>query len=467
MWKEPWLRKILLVIGAAAVCTSCAMLRPAPRPSVWKLDYKLLDEHGSTFSFVDGRTVPLSTYPPETLERTPILLSEHPLYGVLELGGAEAAPRVFVLDESKGRGSGYDTLSIDANLNQDLSDDPTLAETSNWSNPQPAFSPVEIPVDYAGHSQPYHIRIPSPGMTGGLHLSTAGYCEGDVKFGDKTYRVAVIDDNCNGLFNDVYTVPDSGIRQGDVYGPCDTMMIDLDGDGALGKDWYDTMELYHVGKYVSFGTECYEMSIAPDGRTVTVKATDVPCGYLTTKHDGFWAELVGDDGWLKLVDAHETKVPAGTYQFSWCRFERKDDSGVVWSIIGVGDWSHPAIEVHEGRNQKLVFGPPLIAEITAGRNGNQFSFVLHVKGQGGATFPAENFQRAGILAPAPRFEVRNEKGKVVALGSFAYVCGANGCGLGPYSWHVPRNIKGTLTVAPVVDVGPFEVKAKATTFTVD
>jgi hypothetical protein len=109
MWKEPWFSKILLVIIAAAVCTTCAMLRPAPRPSVWKLDYKLLDEHGSTFLFVDGRTVSLSTRPPKILERVPILLSEQPLYGVLELGGSEATPRVFVLDESKGRGLGPPT----------------------------------------------------------------------------------------------------------------------------------------------------------------------------------------------------------------------------------------------------------------------------------------------------------------------------------------------------------------------
>jgi hypothetical protein len=251
-------------------------------------------------------------------------------------------------------------------------------------------------------------------------MSTAGYCEGDVRFGDKIYRVAVIDDNCNGLFNDVYTVPDSGSRQGLVYGPCDTMVIDRDGDGALGKDWYDTMELYHVGKYVSFGTECYEMSIAPDGRTVTVKATEVPCGYVTTEHDSFWAELVGDDGAVKLLDARAIKIPAGTYQFSWCNFERKDNSGVVWSIIGLGDWSHPAFEVRAGQNEKLIFGPPLITEITANRSGNQFSFVLLVKGQGGATFPVNAFQRGGARAPVPRFEVRDEKGKIIGGGSFEY-----------------------------------------------
>ncbi len=413
MWREPWFRKILLVTSAAAVCTSCTMLRPAPRPSVWKLDYKLLDEHGSTFRFVDGSMVSLSPNPPDALERTLILHSKRPLYGVLELGGSEAPPCVFVLDESNGSGSGYDTLRIDANLNQDLSDDPTLAETSNWSHSQPAFSPVEIPVNYGGHSQPYHIMIQLQSSTDLLHLSTAGYCEGDVRFGDKTYRVAVIDDNCNGLFNDVCAAPDSGSRQGIVYGPCDTMVIDLDGDGALGKDWYDMMELYHVGKYVSFGRECYEMSIAPDGRTVTVKATDVPCGYVTTKHDGFWAELVGDDGALKLVDAREIKVPSGTYQFAACSFERKDDSGVVWSILGLGDWSHPAIEVHEGRSETLAFGPPLITEIAASRNGNQFSFVLQVKGQGGATFPVNAFQRGGARAPVSRFEVRDEKGKII------------------------------------------------------
>ena len=62
--------------------------------------------------------------PRELLSKEPEYKSARPLYSAVELGDAKDRFITLVVDESKGSGSGYDTLYVDANNNGDLTDDP-------------------------------------------------------------------------------------------------------------------------------------------------------------------------------------------------------------------------------------------------------------------------------------------------------------------------------------------------------
>ena len=53
MLRSSWSAKVLSIVAATVVCTSCAMLRPARGPAVCKLDYKpLVGESGTTFGYI-------------------------------------------------------------------------------------------------------------------------------------------------------------------------------------------------------------------------------------------------------------------------------------------------------------------------------------------------------------------------------------------------------------------------------
>ena len=114
------------------------------------------------------------------------------------------------------------------------------------------------------------------------------------------------------------------------------------------------------------------------------------------------------------------KVPAGEYRFAGCSFEGEDDGGELWRVVGQGDWSQQAIEVDADGRTSVKFGLPLTAGITAARSGDSFNFVLQIKGQGGETYSAGSFLRGGGMLPAPRFEIRNGEGEIVASADFAY-----------------------------------------------
>jgi hypothetical protein len=425
MLKRSAFKVAILVVCAVAVGTSCARLKPMPPvpagPVVSELEYKSVEEMSPRPMYMGSGYVQMSLRPSERLSEEPVYFSKRPLYGEINLGDSEDARYVLVIDESKGTRSGYDTLYVDANNNEDLTDDEkVVAESARGQMTE--FPQVELAVEYGDSKYPYYLtpRVYSFGDTQ-VNWTSAGYCEGEITFGDKTYRVALFDDTCNGVFNDVYAPMRGAPMSGTIYAQGDTLVVDVNSDGEFGKHIYDTPEMYHVGKYVSFGDKCYELEIDPSGRKITVRESESPCGYVTTDQDGYSVELLSDDGGLKLAgSAGSVKVPAGEYRVAGCSFEVEDDDGISWKMVGRGDWRQDAVSVNPDEKAAVAFGAPLTASITAARSGDSFRFSLEIKGQGGETYSAGEIQKDGSRLPPPGFEVRNGEGEIVASADFSY-----------------------------------------------
>ena len=427
----------IVVVCVVMVGTSCARLKPAPPvpppvpvppvvptpvgPVVSELEYKSTEDTPG-LGYMGSGYVQMSLRPSERLSEEPVYFSKRPLYGEINLGDSEDARYVLVIDESKGTRAGYDTLYIDANNNEDLTDDEKVVAKSAGNSQMTEFPQVELTLEYGDSNYPYYLtpRVYSFGDTQ-VNWTSAGYCEGEITFGDKTYRVALFDDTCNGVFNDAYAPRRGAPMSGTIYARGDTLVVDVNGDGEFGKHIYDTPEMYHVGKYVSFGDKCYELEIDPSGRKITVRESESPCGYVTTDQDGYSVELLSDDGGLKLAgNARTLKVPAGEYRVAGCSFEVEDDDGISWKMIGRGDWRQDAVSVNPDEKAAVAFGAPLTASITAARSGDSFRFSLEIKGQGGETYSAGEIQRDGSRLPPPKFEVRNGEGEIVASADFAF-----------------------------------------------
>lgn len=422
MSKKVPVNTILLVVCVAAMFASCARLRPAPTRPVCTLEYKFEPEMRTSFGYTGSSTVQLSRRPDKTLASEPTYLSKEPLYGTMKLGGSEPTSYVFAIDESKGTQSGLDTLYVDANNNGNLADDAKIAPKPRQGGSAAQFPPVEFKVASDGRTYPYHLEIDCCGSSRDhVHVYPSAYCEGELSFGEKTHKIALFDDNCNGTFNDPYAVPENYRKSGSVYARGDTLVIDLDGDGKLRKEYNDTPEIFHLGKYMSFGDRCYRVDIAPSGTSMIFNEADVPCGYIAVDAKQHSVELLSDDGALKLSgsDARE-KAPAGEYRLVACSFEREDEQGALWRIVGRGDWSQQVVEVNADKKTALKVGPPLTAEVTVSKDGNSIALGLDVEGQSGETYSTGDFQKAGETVQAPRFEVRNEKGEIVARGQFEY-----------------------------------------------
>lgn len=419
-----------VLMACVAALASCATTRPCASPpgeaKVSQLEYRVVDpnDEESAFRCYGGEYRSAARHSREKLSAEPVYFSKRPMYGYVELGTGDDTKFTFVVDESGGTRSGYDTLYIDANNNEDLTDDVRLlGKLNNEGYYADEFPVAELTVEYDGKSLPYHVK-PSIHAWSEVNVSFAamGYCEGEIDLAGKTYKVAVCDDQVNARFDDLCVSPKEYGRNGTIYTRGDALVVDVDGDGALERKKSYTPETFRLGKYVSLDGRCYEVTVAPNGRSLTLAETQAACGYVRVKAQNGMAELLSEkDGTVQLAGEGKHRVPVGSYRLVAGCVEATDADGKTWQATGSGSWKHAHVDVAAGKSTNLVFGPPLLAKVDYKRSGpEQVAFSLKLTGAHGEEYSYGSFTCDGETLPPPRFEVRDRTGNMVTSGNFEY-----------------------------------------------
>lgn len=434
-WEAP-----VAALACVLLCVSCAAFRESGRatPAACDLEYAPIEDDSKIFDYLGSNSLDMGARSRNALEGQPVYFSKRPQYGSLALGGLDAKDNkgktfTFVVDESKGTGTGYDTLYLDANADGSLEVDAKVTgkprtytrdgkEVEDWRYID--FPPVELQLAYGDKTYPFHVRpwCNTYSQTS-MRISSRGYCKGELTLDGTAYPIALVDDTCNGRFNDP-VIAEGGGTKGNIYARGDALVIDVNKDGKFEKDYTLTPELYPLGKLLVFGGVCYDMEVSPCGRHVALKPTETACGAVTLSQTDCEVVLYGKSGALKLDgNMPRTKVPVGEYRFAGCRFERTSASGKTkWTLVGSGDWAQPVVNVTEKGKTCISFGPPIVMTVEVSKQDtSQFRFDLAMKGQGGETYVAGNLARNGKeIKNAPAFQVLNPEGKVVARGTFEY-----------------------------------------------
>jgi peroxiredoxin len=163
------------------------------------------------------KVINLQDTPPEDHLILPAFRSTEPKFGALVLGNSSDPIVSVALDE----GNTFSMIYIDKNNNEDLTDD----GDPNWGDEKTDYLAKEVLVDVA-YKRNNKAPIPYPvqfyrykaRIKDALAAFRNGYREGEVTFGYTSFKMALLDDNLDGLFND--------LSQG-------AMVMDLDRDGAL------------------------------------------------------------------------------------------------------------------------------------------------------------------------------------------------------------------------------------------
>jgi hypothetical protein len=236
----------------------------------------------------------------------------------------------FAVDESKGTGTGYDTVYLDANGDLDLTDDKPAkshAPSGRSTGGDTSFDSITIP---AAGDNGEDIAV-APRMTGfgdgshGIRFLPATVRQGRVRIAGRTYTISLTrTDNASSR----YDVPRTSLR---LYRPDSAIRI---GKQTL---WYisppesseatlRTMYFLH-GKWYSFSTTAA-------GDVITVHPYKGDLGVIRVSHDGNTAgnlivqgSVMSDSDWLiALPNADpnmgngamgETPIPVGDYAPEW------------------------------------------------------------------------------------------------------------------------------------------------------
>jgi len=299
------------------------------------------------------------------------------------------------LDQSAKQGA-YDRLYVDTNADGSLADEtPVAAEQSAAANDPDApvsygrklnqqtarFAAVKILFPGKDGPVAYHLNVTFRSrvqrivtwtrgvparevLVEELWLTPAGWHEGTVTVGGKTYTCWLADANVNGTFDDVSADESQA----------DFILIEGDALPLIRK----------TGRYIQIGGALYHPQPARDGASITfTPAKDVPTG--TLRLDVPQAQLtVGGENGLLYLNVAEGKVsaPAGKYRLTIWKIEKTDDSG-AWRAEGsVVPNESSVLEVGEGKETPLAVGEPFVCKgVDTAQDRGTHSLSLRLRGR--------------------------------------------------------------------------------------
>jgi hypothetical protein len=349
--------------------------------------------------------------PPASIKQEPRYHSPQPLYAQVLLG-VRRTPFTLVLDSSAGRDHGYDLLYVDADRDGRITS--ATKHTAVVRDSGALFGPVKLPVDLGGDVCPQWFLfqlLEYPDKEGHIQRSfraiNAGYYEGVVTFGAAKHRLAVVDADGNGLYND--------LPKGDDQ-PGDRLLIDGgQADGSFPGD-----KGQPLGRYLLAGDRYWQLDVAPDGSAVTVQPLDKPLGTLRPGVADCTLFLSGTEGGLRVRSvAGVARVPAGKYRLNQVHYRLADRSGRRWQFTGKAR-AETVVEVPAGGEVQVPLGLPLVPRVAvASPEAGRLSLNVTVSGAGGETYSFVRFG-AAELPPVPKARILGADGRELALLDFHY-----------------------------------------------
>jgi len=408
------------VVAAALVLLAVTAWCEEPDATTVPLTYKSTALFASVFGRAPSTNASLYRDPPDKPAAEAVCFSHRPRYGSIRLGNGKDTSFLFLLDESSGTGTGYDVLYVDANNNEDLTDDPALQGQRRKDAEGFTFPTVELAMPCGEETLPYHVTMHTDAVQPKeIAIEAAGYCEGTLSVGKAEFRIVLIDDNVNGLYADAR---ETGMARHYPPRGTDLFVVDVNGDGAVSLSEGNAAEVHTVGVHVALGGDWYTVTPAADGRSLTFAQPAQECGSLLVKAEGFSGEISGPAGVVKVRGEESVRLPAGQYEFLSSQFDARDEDGRPWRIARIRAFSKKVFTIEPGRETAFAVGPPLEASIEVNqKTSTLFEFSLTITGVGAEEYSARDIQPVDGEDAAPAiYKVVSKKGDVIANGAFRY-----------------------------------------------
>ena len=369
----------------------------------------------------------------DKVARSPEFTSKSPLYGDVVFYRAFTAesrcPMIpFALDESKGTGTGYDTMYLDANRNADLTDDPVLVGRAEGGDNATALhlpAAIRMPMsELLGVDNP-HLAVvdisvifkPGEDVYGWVALRSCWLGEIASNKGKIPFRL--VDRTGSGDFGDGPGQFDDGI--GDVLALDWSGRADFSSPARLRMHGLRQRAIGLNGKLYTVGCtpsgDCVE--IRPfEGQTAKIAAEASRIGSADIKISLF--RLTGQMGDYSIhANDRPIDVPPGEYSLSPVRVTARSLKG---GECGFRCSLASPIRVSPGKTHVMRVGGPLILRIAPGtpdltlKRGEMTSIPLALMLPSGATATGIY----GTSSRPPRFALRSALGKAVQDGGLGF-----------------------------------------------
>ena len=313
-------------------------------------------------------------------------------------------------------------LYVDTDMDGDLAEEKGLmgSEVKREGIPEEMriwdFGVVQV--QPAGAKGAVEMRV--TGYSSMLLITPGGMRRGEVKIGEKTCKLTVIDANMDGEYDGVMG---EDRPTGTVGQPVKTDMvgIDWDGDGKWTSEEAGE-KLTPLAKMMRTEDGRYwSMEVAKDGGSVRVKEAHPKMGTLEVKSPEGELTLSSANG-MHTVRLPQGKcgLPVGKYYPVKVTLKKKDGEGHEWALRGA--WQEAkakAVEVTEEGTATLEVGPPLKAGTATQRMGDMIYVTLNLTGLAGEEYWGGAL-KDGKQTEAPTLQIVDKSGVKLTTGTFEY-----------------------------------------------
>ena len=360
----------------------------------------------------------------KAVQKEPKYGMEKPCLGVARLGSDSYA---FAIDAAAKNPKGYDTLYFDANHNGDLTDDKPI-EAADVRKVGPSgsysrFAGISVPMEVDGTQFDFRLRLEAQtrqsnsAVVTTVLVKTAAVREGQIRQGNKSIRVVLLDRNSNGRFDDRVAIQKSGGRLSVSTG--DLLWVNpkpprRSSGSSAGQDQH------LVSGTVCIGRHFYKMEVTPAGDRLTLEPAKLTLGAVTNPSPAYRATVYSDDyGVVRIQGQAGQRIPLPVGEWRVADYTIIGPKRTMIRASFANDAE--AIAVEENGSAELKFGQPFHAEVRAYKsrsNKGKLSLSLAFIGAGGEQ--CASIMVGGKRPEKPIFKVFDKKGEVVYQGKFEW-----------------------------------------------
>lgn len=383
----------------------------------------------------------------------PNFVSDKTLYTLVKIGDEE---RLFILDKQKEDAKFYNRIYFDSNGNSDLTDDAVLNGTIRFMGSNNQYCNVEFPavdtqIKINGKSLSFSF---APGIFGSMleELTKSGFDEksvnryigvtvrlncsytGEFKIGNQQYSVILGDSDCNGRFNDRFSVykfkkPPPGRMQ--IYGRGDGFLITT-------KDKNEVYDVLKLGDLLQVKDRLFNVSISTAEGKMTLTPVSGNLVSLQLPADIKRLSLYTEDEkhcLMAINPGKKIKIPAGKYRLYNYQIIKKDKQGDLWRLNATATTESPWVTADGKRKSVVEFGEPYtpFVEVNVRENTSRASIGFDIEGKGKefvtdlshvsgdlTKIPLSEKENLGHRPKEPTYKIVKVDGEVVTQGSFEY-----------------------------------------------
>ncbi len=309
--------------------------------------------------------------PPPGRWRLPSFQARTPVFSMVYLAGR---PYLLVLDKKKSTHPFYDRLYFDTDGDGDLTDSPPLegkAFSRGMGFYYSIFPPLELALPISGAKVPYrleiraHKRASFQGFRGrggrsasvedvALFMVTSCQYRGTLRWGGKTFHLALTDANGDGIFGDA---PAGSSRPQGAQEPShreDRLYLGAGPDLSL-------MEDLRTSGLLSMGGVLHKVLFDQAEGRLTLEPIPAPGARLAFPVKTERLKIFGLEGAkdiLFLGAGLEEPVPPGLYRLGCYVLAKKDGGGNTWILKAKAPPGAPPVRAGSSPPEKMVFGEP-------------------------------------------------------------------------------------------------------------